>query len=101
MRSSKAKTEQVYAILKNLPAGTVTTYGAIAKRLRIHPRAVAAFLKKNKHPDKIPCYKVVMSDRKIGGYTLGVKEKLRRLRADGIKIKNKNEKIDELFIYRF
>jgi methylated-DNA-[protein]-cysteine S-methyltransferase len=75
-------------ILKKIPKGKITTYSILAKKLKTNPRAIARLLSKNPHPDKYPCYKVVLSSGKIGGYNLGVKEKIKRLKKEGIKIRN-------------
>ena len=73
-------------LLRKIPKGKVTTYKILAEKLKLHPRAIAKLLSKNKHPDKYPCYKVVHSDGSIGGYIKGQKEKIRRLKKDGIEI---------------
>lgn len=61
------------------------TYGQLAKRFGIHPRTVASLLSKNGEQDLYPCFRVVHSDRSVGGYNLGQPEKIRRLRADGVE----------------
>jgi len=78
----------IYETLKKIPRGMVTTYKEIANLLgdRIAARAVATVLARNERPDEIPCFKVVMSDGSIGGYSLGVMQKINRLRQEGIKI---------------
>ncbi len=40
----------------------------------------------NPFPNRYPCCKVVGSDGKLTGYALGLAEKEKRLRAEGIKI---------------
>ena len=72
-----------------IPKGKVVTYGAIAKRLKTSPRAVGQALKRNRFPDKYPCYKIVYSDGRIGNYSApgGQKEKIRRLKKDGVEIR--------------
>ena len=53
--------EEVYALLKTIPSGKVTTYGDIAKALG-RPRSsrvVGYALHVNPDPENIPCYKVV------------------------------------------
>ena len=80
---------RVFSFLRSIPKGETATYGQIARIVGIHPRAVAAILRSNKDPEHIPCYKVVMSDGSIGGYSAsgGIKEKIRRLKSDGLTIK--------------
>lgn len=85
---------RVYNILGRIPKGSVTTYGAIGKKLSLNPRYVGFILSRNEHPEKYPCYKVVKSDGSIGGYTIGEnnnrktsQQKKRKLLADGVVIK--------------
>ena len=79
--------KEVYEIIKKIPKGKVTTYSEIAKVMGIHPRKVAKILSKNKNP-KIPCYRVVYSNGRVGGYKFGgKKEKIRKLRKENIKIR--------------
>ena len=69
--------DKVYALCKKIPKGKVTTYKIIAKKLKTKAyRAVGNALNKNKTPIKIPCHRVVSSDRSIGGYSKGVKKKI-------------------------
>ena len=79
----------VLSLLAKIPRGKVTTYAELAKITGLHPRTVAQILKENKHPNKFQCYKVVMSNSTVGGYSArgGVREKIRRLRADGAEVK--------------
>jgi len=102
-------------LLRKIPKGKVTTYGALAKAfnntaearsasLRLSPRAVGQIMRNNKEPGKYPCYKVIKSDGSVGGYcgkTSGkeVNEKIRKLEKDGILVKN--GKIDEKYFYFF
>ncbi len=85
-----AKKEKAYAFLRKVPSGKITTYGELAKTAGTHPRAVAIFMKYNKDPKNIPCYKVVRSDGSLGGYSGagGVRQKIALLEKDGITVKN-------------
>ncbi|MEZ0289512.1 MAG: MGMT family protein [Sulfolobales archaeon] len=76
----------VYTLVQMIPVGRVATYSSIARVLRVHPRRVAIALKKNKNPIVIPCHRVVMSDLRIGGYSLGVEMKKRLLELEGVEI---------------
>ena len=53
--------EQVYEIVRAVPAGRVTTYGQIAERLGNKGlcRVVGNVLHSNPDPITIPCYRVV------------------------------------------
>ncbi len=94
--------KKLQKLLKLIPKGKVTTYSILAKKLRIHPRGVGKLLSKNPDTNKYPCYKVVYSDGRIGGFSSpgGIKEKIERLKKDGIEIKNK--RIDlKRFLFSF
>ena len=91
--------KRLWSLLKRVPKGKVTTYKALADALDTSPRAVGSMLHSNKHPERNPCYKVVMSNGCLGGFALGVEEKARRLKADGIPIKE--NKIPNFEIYRY
>ncbi len=83
--------DRVLDIVKKVPKGKVTTYKAIAEKLNTKAyRVVGAALRINKTPIKIPCHRVVNSDRNVGGYKgeLNSKGKIRLLRKEGIEIKN-------------
>ncbi len=76
-------------LLLKIPHGKVSTYREIAHAMGMCAyRFVGQLLHKNPHPDKFPCYKVVQSDGKLGGFALGDAEKIRRLKADGVSVKN-------------
>jgi alkylated DNA nucleotide flippase Atl1 len=88
------KLREMQLLLAKIPKGKVSTYGLLAKKLKIHPRYAGKLLSKNTDGVKYPCYKIICSNGKLGGYTSmhGVKDKIRKLKRDGIKIKN--NKID-------
>lgn len=94
--------ERVYALLKRIPKGKVTTYKAIAEALGIKAyRAVGNALNRNKDPENVPCYKVVSSDGRLGGYSRGIAEKVARLKEDGIKVLDGRIEDFEMVFYRF
>lgn len=81
--------ERVYSLVKQVPYGKVTTYKEIAKALDTKAyRAVGNALNKNPNPDKVKCCKVVKSDGNIGGFSRGVKEKIKRLKKEEIEAKD-------------
>jgi O-6-methylguanine DNA methyltransferase len=95
---------KVLDLVSKIPKGKITTYGELAKALG-NPggaRAVGQALKSNKHPDETPCFKVVRSDGSVGGYThpLGLREKIRRLEKDGIKVKNNRVNLS-VYLHKF
>lgn len=89
--------------LNQIPKGKITTYKELAKAVG-RPRAirfVASILAKNPWPDKYPCYKVVRSDGKIGGYKLGVGKKKDLLKKEGIRFKKGKIVGLENHLYKF
>ena len=81
--------DKVYKIVKQIPEGRVLTYKNVAE-LAGRPkafRAVGNILNKNKNP-QIPCYRVVRSDGRVGGYRRGVKRKTELLEREGMITKN-------------
>lgn len=77
--------EKVFAVVRKIPRGSVLTYGEVARRAG-NPsaaRAVGAILRTNFDP-KIPCYRVIRSDGRLGGYNRGVKNKKSILEKEGV-----------------
>ncbi|MEK7630843.1 MAG: MGMT family protein [Patescibacteria group bacterium] len=77
--------DKVFAIVKKIPRGKVLTYSEVARRAGSPraQRAVGNIIGTNRSP-RIPCHRVIRTDGKIGGYSMGgtrVKEK--KLRAEG------------------
>jgi deoxyribonuclease V len=83
-------TEYTYYLVKQIPVGRVSTYGAVAKALgnKSYARAVGKYLNKNPDADTMPCFKIVKSDGGLGGFGLGLDDKIKRLNNDGINVKN-------------
>lgn len=95
--------DEFYRILEQIPEGYVSTYGDIALALGdiVAARAVGQMLSENKDPTRYPCHRVVSSEGTLGGFThpLGLLEKTKRLKAEGIKIVN--GRIDNFQSIRF
>ena len=83
------KRKLVYSLLSSVPKNKVTTYAELARAAGTHPRAVATFMKTNRDPEKIPCFRVVKSDGHVGGYSGagGAEKKIGLLRENGIQVK--------------
>jgi len=94
--------KEVFSLIKQIPKGMVTTYKEIAIALgdEIASRAVGQILSKNKELEKIPCYKVIHNDGRVGGYVLGKDEKIKRLESEGIEIKNNRVQNFENLVFR-
>jgi O-6-methylguanine DNA methyltransferase len=80
----------VYAVTALIPAGKVTTYGAIAKAIG-SPRAARAVgnaLGANTNPITVPCHRVVRADGVLGGYSggEGPRTKAKLLEREGVKV---------------
>jgi len=82
--------EYTYDLVRQIPSGKVSTYGAVAQALgdRVAARAVGRMMNQNPDPDDMPCYKIVHSDGRLGGFGCGIEGKIRRLREDHITVKN-------------
>lgn len=82
---------EVYAALKKIPKGSVTTYGAVAKQLGTKAvRAVGTAVGKNPNAPTVPCHRVVPSSGKIGNYSGdgGVNTKIKLLESEGVLVKD-------------
>jgi len=82
--------DYTYYLVRQIPAGRVSTYGAVAKALgnKGYARPVGKYMNKNPDADTMPCFKIVKSDGSLGGFGLGVNDKIRRLKKDGIEVKD-------------
>ncbi|MEK7212522.1 MAG: MGMT family protein [Patescibacteria group bacterium] len=86
--SSTSFKEQVFAAVRKIPRGRVSTYKEIA-RAAGRPRACRAAgnaLNKNPHAPRVPCHRVVKSDGGLGGYAGGLSKKVKLLAKEGAKI---------------
>lgn len=82
--------EYTYDLVRQIPEGMVSSYGEIAKALGDikASRAVGRMMNQNPNADTMPCFKIVYSDGKIGGFGLGISDKIRRLKSDDIGVKD-------------
>ncbi len=85
--------EQCYELVRQVPAGKVTTYKAIAHALGTGAyRAVGNAMASNPDtfPNKgaTPCHRVVKTDGSIGGFAHLPEAKIALLQSEGVKIKN-------------
>ena len=99
--NSKTFSEKVYALLRKVPKGKVTTYKALAQAMKTKDyRAVGNAMNKNPYAPEVPCHRVINANGQLGGYAHGLKRKIQMLKAEGIEIKN--NKIDmNKFGFRF
>lgn len=78
--------QQVYAAVKEIPKGTVSTYGRIAAMIGTRDaRRVGHALHANSDPS-CPCHRVVFSDGRLApGYAFGgAKAQRKKLEEEGI-----------------
>lgn len=80
--------EEIYAYLKTIPKGKVTTYGQIAGVLgnKHYARAVGNALHRNPDPAGIPCHRVLNSKGRVAeSYAFGgAAAQRKRLEDEGI-----------------
>ncbi|MDR1621826.1 MAG: methylated-DNA--[protein]-cysteine S-methyltransferase [Synergistaceae bacterium] len=81
----------VWGILRTIPYGKVTTYGAMAKEMavktgkaRMSPQAVGGAVGHNPISIIIPCHRVVGSNGSLTGYGGGIGTKVKLLEFEGV-----------------
>lgn len=76
----------VWEALRCIPAGEISTYGAIAKALPIAATAqdVGAACAANRIAVAVPCHRVVKADGSISGYRWGVQRKRRLINMEAV-----------------
>jgi methylated-DNA-[protein]-cysteine S-methyltransferase len=82
--------QRVYDVARRIPAGSTSTYGAIARELGdpALAREVGEALGHNPFPIVVPCHRVVASDGRLGGFSAngGVATKRKLLLIEGAAI---------------
>lgn len=82
--------EKVYGLVRQIPKGNVTTYGAIGKNLNMSPRVVGHALHLNPDSNLTPCHRVVDRTGRIApGFAfggIGAQKKL--LEKEGVKFRD-------------
>lgn len=78
--------KKVWKTLMKIPYGNVVSYKKLAKKIGVPNsfRAVGNALAKNPIPIIIPCHRVILSIGKLGGFSGGVKWKVRLLKIEKI-----------------
>jgi len=83
--------QSVWEILRTIPYGETTTYGAIARRIeqntgcRMSAQAVGGAIGHNPVSLIIPCHRVVGTNGSLTGYAGGLDKKERLLRWEGAR----------------
>jgi methylated-DNA-[protein]-cysteine S-methyltransferase len=96
--------QEVWELLRSIPYGEVSTYGAIAKKMAakmgkstMSARAVGGAVGHNPISIIIPCHRVIGSNGNLTGYAGGIETKVKLLELEGIAVsdmfgrKNENE----------
>jgi methylated-DNA-[protein]-cysteine S-methyltransferase len=84
--------KKVIEIVRKIPKGKVVTYKDLAKAVGRPAafRAVGNILNKyDASIIKIPCHRVIKSNKEIGGYRYGSEKKIALLKKEGVIIKNR------------
>ncbi|CAO3607635.1 unnamed protein product [Cunninghamella echinulata] len=88
---------RVYDLVAKIPKGQVTTYKVLSNQLQSHPRAVGQALRLNPFcPLPIPCHRVIMTNKSIGGFNGGfgncqfVANKKAKLAKEGLTFDDNN-----------
>lgn len=82
--------QQVWAALREIPAGSACSYADLARRIG-KPRAVRAVGQANSaNPVSLvqPCHRVVAADGRLGGYAGGADRKRWLLAHEGVSVRN-------------
>lgn len=85
---------QVYAVVRKIRKGRVSTYGAVAKQVgRGTARSVGSALARNPFAPEVPCHRVVRADGSLGGFngeTDGpeMMRKTRLLESEGVEVRD-------------
>ena len=83
--------QSVWEILRTIPYGETTTYGAIARRIeqntgcRMSAQAVGGAVGRNPISILIPCHRVIGADGSLTGYAGGLDKKERLLQWEGAR----------------
>jgi deoxyribonuclease V len=96
--------EYAYDLVRQIPPHRLSTYGAIAQALGDHraARAVGRMMNQNPDANTMPCFKIIYSDGSLGGFGLGIGDKIRRITNDGIQIKDgKIQNFENIFFNEF
>lgn len=78
--------QRIWALCARIPAGRVTTYGALARAAGSPSgaRAVGMAMNRNPYAPAVPCHRVVAGDGRLTGYAGGLAKKRAMLEAEGV-----------------
>ena len=105
-RKPTAFEQRVYALVRTIPRGKVSTYGLVAKKLGCgSSQAIGQALRRNPYAPEMPCHRVVSSALTLGGFwgqTEGeeLRRKRRMLEDEGVLF-TENGKIATQSVFTF
>jgi methylated-DNA-protein-cysteine methyltransferase-like protein len=83
------------AVVAAVPEGRVTTYGTIARHLKLTPRQVASVLAtlSVEESKRLPWFRVVAANGVVSSIKLGSvgRKQVERLRAEGVAVTPRNQ----------
>jgi AraC family transcriptional regulator of adaptative response/methylated-DNA-[protein]-cysteine methyltransferase len=76
--------QQVWQVLRQVPAGTTTTYSELARQLGLPKsvRAVAGAVAANPLAVAVPCHRVIRASGALAGYRWGVERKVQLIERE-------------------
>ncbi|KAL7273339.1 hypothetical protein RUND412_003816 [Rhizina undulata] len=86
--------ERVYALLKQIPQGRISTYKSLSDALNSSPRAVGGALRRNPFAPEVPCHRVIAASGYVGGFMgdwekapsgVNCEKKLALLKEEGVE----------------
>ncbi len=81
---------RVKQVVRSIPKGKVSTYKLVAQRAGNPEAARAVGLILNRafrNREGLPCFRVIKTNGEVGGYAQGEREKIRKLKAEGVEIR--------------
>lgn len=91
---------RIYALIRAIPPGKTSTYGAVAAQLGdpALARAVGRAMGRNPIPIIVPCHRIIGSGGKLVGFSAdgGVEMKLKMLEIEGAQIGDRPSLFDDL-----
>lgn len=89
MNTNQSTFEKIYDVVRQIPRGTVATYGQVAALAgnKRWARVVGYALHVNPDPENIPCYRVVTKDGRVSEAFAfgGGNRQVELLQADGVR----------------
>jgi len=86
---------RVLAVVAAIPEGCVTTYGTIARHLRVTPRQVAFVMARltEEESEGLPWFRVVAAKGVVSSTKLGAvgRRQIERLQAEGVAVTPRNK----------